>query len=140
MNRYLKNFLLRGLVFSGFGPIVLGIVYFILSLTLDGFSLSGTEVLLGIVSTYLLAFVQAGVTVFNQIEEWPLAKSMLCHLGTLYLAYVACYVINAWIPFEWIVVLIFTAIFVAAFFIVWLTVYFCVKATSKRFNRRLLQK
>ena len=87
MNKYLKEFLHRGLVFSGFGPIALGIIYFILSKTIDNFTLSGVEVFAGIVSTYLLAFVQAGVTVFNQIEHWPVPKSVLCHFASLFIVY-----------------------------------------------------
>lgn len=137
MNKYVKDFLHRGLMFGGFGPIILAIIYFILSKTLDNFTLSGTEVLLGIISTYLLAFIQAGVSVFNQIEHWPLAKSLLCHLISLYLAYSLCYVANTWIPFEPKVILIFTIIFMAIYFIVWGIVYFSVKATSKNFNKKL---
>lgn len=134
MNRYLKEFLLRGMMFGGFGPIVLGIIYFILSKTINDFSLSGTEVLLGIVSTYFLAFVQAGVTVFNQIEHWSVPKSLFCHFGLLYAVYVFFYVVNSWIPFEWGVIGIFTAIFVVTYFIIWLTVYFVVKSTKKKLN------
>lgn len=68
MNSYAKEFLHRGLVFGGFGPIVVGIVYAILQGTVTAFTLSGAEVCLAIISTYLLAFMQAGATVFNQIE------------------------------------------------------------------------
>ena len=79
MNKYVKEFFHRGLVFSGFGPMILGIIYFILSKTVDGFMLSGLEVMTGIISTYLLAFVHAGVSIFNQIEHWGISKSLLCH-------------------------------------------------------------
>ena len=137
MNKYLKTLLHRGLIFSGLGPMVLGIVYFILSLTVDGFSLSGSEVLLGIVSTYFLAFVQSGGSVFNQIEEWPIMKSLFFHLGSLYVAYSICYLVNSWIPFNAVAFLMFTAIFIACYFIVWLTVYFSVKATEKILNANL---
>ena len=137
MNKYLKKFFHRGLIFSGFGPIVLGIIYFVLSKTVDNFILSGSEVLAGIVSTYLLAFVQAGSTVFNQIEHWSTGKSLLCHLSTLYVAYSLFYVANTWIPFEPKVLLIFTAIFMAIYFVVWGIVYFSIKATSKNFNAKL---
>lgn len=137
MNKYVKEFLHRGLMFGGFGPIILAIIYFILSKTLDNFTLSGTEVLLGIISTYLLAFIQAGVSVFNQIEHWPLAKCLLCHLVSLYLAYSLCYVANTWIPFEPKVLLIFTVIFMAIYFIVWGIVCFIVKTTSKNLNAKL---
>lgn len=137
MNKYLKDFLLRGMMFGGFGPIILGIIYFILSKTLNDFSLNGSEVLLGIVSTYLLAFIQAGVSVFNQIEHWSVPKSLFCHFGLLYAAYIICYVFNSWIPFEWGVIGIFTAIFVVAYFVIWTVVYFSVKATSKKLNTEL---
>lgn len=127
----------RGLLFGGFGPIILGIIYAILQGTLKDFSLSGGEVCLGIVSIYLLAFVHAGASVFNQIEHWPLAKSLVCHFGLLYAAYVLCYVSNAWIPFVPEVLAIFTAIFVALYFVIWVTVYLSVRAASRRFNSKI---
>ncbi len=137
MNKYVKEFLHRGLVFAGFGPIILGIIYFILSKTIDNFTLSGSQVSLAIVSIYLLAFVQAGATVFNQIEHWSTAKSLLCHLSTLYVAYSLCYVVNTWIPFEPKILLIFTAVFMGIYFVIWGIVYLSVKATSKSFNAKL---
>jgi hypothetical protein len=137
MNRYLKEFLHRGLLFAGFGPVVLGIIFFVLEKTLDDFSVSGGQILLGIVSTYILAFVQAGVSVFNQIEHWSLPKSLFCHFGMLYAVYVFCYIFNSWIPFEWGVIGIFTAIFVVTYFVVWFTVYLIVKATGKKLNATL---
>ena len=139
MNKYVKEFLHRGLIFGGFGPIILGIVFFIISKTMDNFTLSGEEVLLGIVLTYILAFVQAGTTVFNQIEHWSTIKSLLCHLTTLYVAYSICYVANTWIPFDPKVLLIFTIIFVATFLVIWSIVYFIVKAVSKNLNNNLKQ-
>lgn len=137
MNPYVKQFFHRGLMFGGFGPVVVGIVYAILSRTLPAFSLGGDEVFLAIASSYLLAFIQAGATVFNQIEHWSTPKSLLCHFGALYAAYMLCYLVNVWIPFEPMGVLIFTGIFVALYFVIWLTVYFSVKATGKRLNEKL---
>ncbi len=137
MNKYVKEFLHRGLMFAGFGPIVVGIIFAILQYTVEGFSLSGTQVLLAVVSTYLLAFVQAGVSVFNQIEHWSTVKSMLCHFGSLYAAYSVCYIANSWIPFEPMVLVIFTAIFAVVFFVVWTIVYLSVRAASKKFNKTL---
>lgn len=137
MDQYLKKFLHRGAVFGGLGPIVLGIVYAVLEQTVEGFALNGTQVLLGIVSTYFLAFVQAGVSVCNQIEHWPIAKSLLVHFSVLYIAYVGAYLMNSWIPFEPMVLVIFSAIFVVCYFVIWFSVYFAVKATGKRLNAKL---
>lgn len=137
MNKYIKEFLKRGLLFGGFGPIIAGIVYLILSITLKDFSLSGLEVFIAIISTYILAFVQAGASVFNQIEEWPIAKSLLCHLSLIYVAYILCYLVNTWIPFDWVIILIFTAIFLLTYFVIWITVYLCVKNQVKKLNENL---
>lgn len=137
MNIYVKEFFKRGMMFAGFGPVVVGVIYMILSKTVADFTLSGAEVFVAILSTYLLAFVQSGVTVFNQIEHWPLMKSLLCHFSTLYIAYVLCYLINSWIPFDIKVVLIFTAVFVAIYFAVWVIVVCSVKSVSRKMNKKL---
>lgn len=137
MNKYVKSFLHRGLIFGGFGPITVGIIFFIIDLTGTPLGLSGTDILLAILSTYMLAFVQAGASVFNQIDGLPIAKSLGLHLGTLYLAYVGCYLANSWLPFEPLVILIFTAVFLAVYFTVWLTVYFCVRAASRKMSESL---
>lgn len=137
MNKHVKEFFHRGLIFGGFGPIILGIIYVIISKFANNFSLSATEVFIAIISIYLLAFLQAGATVFNQIEDWSLPKSLLCHFSTLYCAYIFCYLLNTWIPFKKEVILIFTGIFVAGYFLIWGIVFFAVKATSKKMNKRL---
>ena len=137
MNKYVKDYLLRGMLFGGFGPIILGIVYAILEATLPGISLSGREVLLAIISTYAIAFVQAGASVFNQIEEWPLMKSLGFHFLSIYLVYSLAYIINSWIPFDWSVIGIFTAIFVVVYLVIWLIVYVSVRSATKRLNDRV---
>ncbi|MBE6589936.1 MAG: DUF3021 domain-containing protein [Ruminococcaceae bacterium] len=140
MNTYVKSFLLRGLMFGGFGPIVMGIVFFVLSCTSVEVAFGGGEVLLGILSTYLLAFVHAGASVFNQIEHWSHGRSLFFHFLSLYVAYVACYAVNAWIPFEPIALLVFTGIFAATYFITWLCVFLAIRATERRLNRSLDKK
>lgn len=134
MNNYVKEYLKRGLIFGGFGPIVAGIVLFILDLCAVPVVIDGVSFIIAVISTYILAFVQAGSSVFNQIESFPLAKSLALHFSSLYIVYVLCYLVNSWIPFKWEVVLIFTLIFIACYFIVWFIVYFIVKNTSKKLN------
>ena len=137
MNKYFKEFLHRGLMFSGFGPIVFGIIVLCISFVNDIAELSAYNILMGIFSTYAIAFVQAGATVFNQIEDWPMPKSLFCHFVTLYVAYSLCYILNYWIPFEPMVLLIFALVFIAVYFVVWLTVYLIVRATRNQLNRQL---
>jgi len=137
MNRYFKEFLHRGLMFGGFGPIILGVIYAVLERTAEGFSLGGGETLVAILSIYALAFIQAGATVFKEVESWSLIKATFFHFTLLYAAYVTCYLINSWIPFDARVILLFTVIFVAGFFAVWAAVYVSVKLISRRLNSKL---
>ena len=137
MKKNAWEFLRRGAIFGGSGPIVVGIIYFILEMTLENFSLSGKEVFLAIISTYLLAFIHAGASIFNQIEHWSLAKGMFWHLFTLYGAYTVCYLINSWIPFDWRVLLIYTAVFIAIYAVVWLVVLLCMRITKNKLNKQI---
>ncbi len=132
--KYALNFFKRGLLFSGFGPVIAGIIYLVLGISTESFTVSGTDVFTMIISTYLLAFIHAGASVFNQIEEWSVPKSLLFHFSALYISYSACYLINSWIPFNIVAFLIFTGAFVLMYFAIWITVYICITATSKRLN------
>ncbi len=138
MNKYVKEFLHRGLMFGGFGPIITAVVMLILSYTTDDFSLTGNEMFLGVVSTYLLAFVHAGSSIFHQIEHWSVMKALFCQLGTLYIAYLICYIINSWLPFEVSIIAIFTIAFVVGYLVIWGVVYLCVKNTSKKMSKKLV--
>ena len=137
MNIYVKEFLKRGMMFSGLGPVTVGIVIFIISEITKNVNLDGRQILIMVVSSYFLAFVQAGATVFNQIEHWSVPKSLACHFSLLYAAYVLCYLVNSWIPFDFKVIAVFSIIFIAMFFTVWTTVFLCVRHLSKKLNKNL---
>ena len=133
MKKYLKEFLHRGLMFSGFVPVIYGlIVLFNTSAVVDG-----KMVFIAIVSTYLLAFMHAGASVFNNIESWPMAKSLFFHLATLYVSYLVCYLVNSWLPFDIMNVVWFTVIFTVIYAVVWISVVLSIKATSKKLNKKL---
>ena len=136
MNKYLKNFLLRGLAFGGLGPIIAAIVFLCVSAFVE-VRLDAVDFALAVISTYLLAFVQAGASIFNQIEEWSLPKSTGVHFLCLYAVYVLTYLVNSWIPFEWAVIGIFTAVFAAVYLVIWLTVFLIVRATARTLNGKI---
>ena len=137
MNIYAKEFIKRGFMFSGLGPVTAALVIFIISRFDENLQLGALQILLMVISTYILAFVQAGATVFNQIEHWSVPKSLICHFSSLYAAYVLCYIVNTWIPFNINVIFVFTAIFVITFFVIWTTVFLTVRHLSKKLNKNL---
>ena len=124
-------------MFSGLGPVTAALIIFIISQLEEFSALSGMQVLIMVVSTYILAFVQAGATVFNQIEHWSLPKSLACHFSSLYAVYVLCYLVNTWIPFSINVILTFTVIFAVSFFAIWTIVFLSVRHLSKKLNKNL---
>ena len=134
--RYVKNFMLRGLLFGGLGPIVFGVICVFASRE-SKVNLTGTEVCISILSTYILAFVQAGTSVYKDVEKWSMVKASGLQLLTLYVVYKMCYLINSWIPFEWYVILIYTISFVITYFVIWLVVYIVVKKSTKELNEKL---
>ena len=137
MNKYVKEFFHRGLMFGGFGPIIVGIILLAVNLSGEAVTLTAKDYLISTVSIYLLAFIHAGASVFNQIEHWSLPKSVFFHFSSLYIVYSLCYIINSWIPFEPKVLLIFTAVFVGIYFAVWGIVYVSVRGTSRKLNEKL---
>lgn len=139
-NNYVKQYFFQGFLFAGFGPIVAGIVYLILSCTIEGFVLSGCEVFLAIISTYILAFVQAASGVFNQIESWSVGKSLIFHFLSIYSAYIGCYLVNSWIPFNWIVIGIFTLVFILTYFLIWLIVTSIIKKQATILTKHINNK
>ena len=137
MNKYLKSYLHRGLVFGGFGPIIAGIVIYFIMKNESAATFAPADFLIAIISTYILAFVHAGSSVFNQIEGWSIARSLVFHAGSLYTAYLLTYLLNSWIPFSATGILVFSVIFAAIYFAVWLTVYFVILATTRKMNSKL---
>lgn len=135
--RYFKDFLLRGMVAMGFGPIVLSVVYLILGLcrVIDTFAVS--DVVLGYLSITALAFLCGGMTVVYQIEELSISKAITAHGVTLYIAYAVVYISNNWLKNGLIPFLIFTAIFIVGYAVVWLVIYLITKRETDKLNKSI---
>jgi hypothetical protein len=137
MNYYVKEFLKRGLMFSGLGPIVAGIVYLCIEKSGTELNLSGSTMLLAIITTYIIAFIHAGSSVFNIVESWSRVKGLFFQLISIYIVYTAGYLLNSWLPLKIEVIIIYTVIFVLAFLTVWLTIFFITKNVTKKLNDKL---
>ena len=137
MKKFLKEFLLRGLICASGGPVVLAVIYGILGATGAVESFSPREVCLGIVTITLLAFVAAGMTAIYQMEQLPLPTMILLHGGALYIAYLLTYLINGWLLNQLTPIAIFTGIFIAGYAVIWLIIYFVEKAKAAKLNNLL---
>lgn len=137
MKKFAKEFLFRGLMAAAGGPIVLAIVYGILGATGTVSSFSPREVCLGIFTVTLLAFTVAGMTAIYQLEQLPLSSAILIHGAGLYATYILIYLINGWLKQQLIPILVFTGIFIAGYAVIWLIIYFAIKAKTQQINKKL---
>ena len=137
MKKFWKEFLIRGLICAGGGPMVLAILYGILGATGAVESFSPREVCLGIVTITLLAFTAAGMTAIYQMEQLPLSIMILLHGGALYIAYILTYLINDWLQNSLVPILVFSGIFAVGYALVWLIIYLIEKAKAEKLNKLL---
>ena len=133
--KHIGEFIKRGMMYAGFGPLVLAVVYCLLARSGEIITLSPSEVVSGIVSVTILAFIAAGITTIYNTERLPIISAVLINGAVLYLDYLIVYLINNWIPRNGIG--IFTAIFFASYLVIWLIIYFCTRAKTQRLNKKL---
>ena len=139
MKKYIIEFIRRGLVACGFGPLVLAAVYLVLRRAADVQTLTVSEVCLGIVSLSALAFLAGGMNAIYQVERLPLMAAIGIHGGVLYAGYLAVYLLNGWLRSGTMPILVFTAIFVAGYLTVWAVVYSVTRRKTETINA-VLQK
>ncbi len=140
MKKIILDFCLRGLVASGFGPIVLAILYLILQGQAGVESLTVTEVCCGIFSLYALAFIAGGMNVIYQIERLPLMWAILIHGVVLYISYLGTYLLNGWLMWGAMPIIVFSVIFVFAYLVIWVIIYSAIKRKTENLNKMLKKK
>jgi len=140
MKKNILEFLRRGFVACGFGPIVLAILYLILQQQGVLQTLTVNEVCLGIVSLSALAFIAGGMNVVYQIERLPLMVVILIHGGVLYISYLGTYLVNGWLEWGVTPILVFSAIFVLGYLVIWVIIYSIIRKRTERLNEMLKKK
>ena len=139
MKKFASDFLLRGLVACGFGPVILAVVYLILHQQGVVQTLAVTEVCMGIFSLFALAFVVGGMNAIYQIERLPLMLAILIHGVVLYVSYLIVYLVNNWLKWGFAPILVFTIIFVVGYMMIWAIIYSVNKKNTAQINKQLRQ-
>ena len=140
MKKFVLEFLRCGLIAAGIGPIVLAIVYLILQQVVDVHTLTVNEACIGIFSLTALAFIAGGMNAIYQIERLPLMPAILIHGGVLYIAYLGTYLLNNWLDFGIIPIIVFTAVFVVGYIVIWAIIYSIIKTNTAKLNEMLKKK
>ncbi len=140
MKKFILDFLRRGLIACGIGPMILAILYLILQQSDAVQTLTVNEVCIGIFSLSALAFIAGGMNALYQVERLPLMVAILIHGSGLYVSYLGTYLLNDWLDWGVIPIVVFTAIFVVGYIVIWAVIYSIIKRNTARINEKLKKK
>ena len=140
MRKFVFEFLRRGFTACGMGPIILAILYLILQQTAAVATLTVNQVCIGIFSITALAFIAGGMNAIYQIERLPLMVAILIHGGVLYVSYLGTYLLNDWLDWGVMPIIVFSAIFLVGYVVIWAIIYSITKKNTEKLNEMLKQK
>ncbi len=140
MRKFVLEFLRRGMIACSIGPIVLAILYLILKQSAAVETLTVNQVCIGIFSLSALAFIAGGMNAIYQIERLRLMVAILIHGGVLYISYLGTYLLNDWLDWGVIPIVVFSVIFVVGYIVIWAIIYSIIKRNTARLNEMLKNK
>lgn len=140
MKSNIMEFIRRGMIACGFGPIILAIIYLILQHQCAIETLTVNQVCLGIFSLSALAFIAGGMNILYQIERLPLLVAILIHGGVLYISYLATYLVNGWLEWGITPIIAFSGIFILGYILIWVIIYTSTRRNTENLNRILNEK
>ena len=140
MRKNIMEFARRGVAACGFGPLVLAVLYLILHRQGVVSVLTVEQVSMGIFSLTALAFIAGGLNMVYQIEQLPLTVAILIHGAVLYVSYLATYLVNGWLEWGSVPLMVFTGIFVGGYLAIWAIIYAVTRSRTARLNEILKEK
>ena len=140
MKKFVSEFIRRGLIAVGVGPVVFAVVYLILQQYAAIEVLTVNQICIGIFSLSALAFVAGGMNAIYQIERLPLMAAILIHGSVLYVGYLGTYLLNDWLDLGVIPIVVFTGIFVVGYIVIWAVIYSIIKRNTEKLNEKLKKK
>lgn len=140
MKRFVLDFLRRGAMAAGIGPVVLAVIYLILQQSAGMETVTVSQACIGIFSLTALAFVAGGMNAIYQLERLPLMMAVLIHGCVLYICYLVTYLLNDWLEVGIIPLIVFSLIFVVGYIVIWAIIYSIIKRSTANLNRILQQK
>ena len=140
MKRFILDFIHRGSIAAGIGPLVLAIVYLILGKNAGIEAVEVGQIAIGIFSITALAFIAGGLNALYQVERLPLMWAILIHGAVLYLAYLCTFILNDWLDSGIIPLIVFTIVFIIGYLIIWAIIYSFIRRSTAKINRMIAEK
>jgi len=96
-----------------------------------------TAVIVQIICSMLIGAVSSGASVIWEIEKWSITKQTLIHFAVFVVTFIPLsYVLN-WMPHNLYGALCYAAMFIGLYVLIWVSIYFPIKAKIKKMNRQL---
>ena len=140
MKGIVSDFIRRGIIACGLGPIILAVLYLILQHQGAINTLTVNQVCVGIFSLSALAFIAGGMNVVYQIEHLPLMMAITIHGSVLYISYLVTYLLNDWLEQGSAPILVFTGIFLVGYLAIWAVIHAIIKRSTDQVNEQLRKK
>ena len=140
MKKNIMEFLRRGSAACGLGPMILALLYWIMHQRGVLQTLTVHEVCTGILSLSALAFIAGGMNIVYQIERLPLMTAILIHGCVLYGSYLLTYLVNGWLERSILPILVFSAIFVMGYLVIWAIIYAIIRKKTRQLKKSLKKK
>ena len=137
MKQFFHSFLQRGLGAAALGPVVLAVVYLILSACDVVTEVSVQKISWEILTVTLMAFIAGGVSAIHTVERLSVFFAALIQGSALYVDYLLFYLLNGWLRRQFLSIVIFTVCFVLGYLVVWIIILFVTRARVKQLNRRI---
>jgi len=140
VKKYILEFIRRGFIACGLGPLVLAVLYLVMQRQGAVETLRVNQVCTGIFSLSALAFVAGGMNILYQIERLPLMVAILIHGFVLYFSYLAVFLVNGWLERGILPLLVFSGIFVVGYLAIWAIIYSILRKNTEAVNKQLKEK
>lgn len=137
MKQFIKNFIHRGALFCGLGPVILAIVYIFLSASGTVKNVPVSTYIQEIFTSTLMAFIAAGISAVYTVDKLAFPLAGLIQGSVLLLDYLSIYLLNDWLKPDLTAIVIFVVIFVAGFAAIWLIIYKNVQRQIKKLNENI---
>lgn len=135
MKKFWLEFAKRGMMAAWGGPVILCIVWACLQKAGVVTTIDVNTVIMAVISSLIIAFVAAGISVVYQMEQLPKSMAALIQMAVLYLDYLILYLLNGWLPVK--AIGIFTILFIVGFLIIWAIIYLTIRNCVKKINAQL---
>ncbi len=138
MKQFIKEFLRRGALFCGLGPVIMAVVYIFLSAYGVVATVAVGTLIREIFTSTLLAFIAAGISAVYTVDKLTLPLAGLIQGSVLFLDYLLIYLLNGWLKPDLPVILIFTVIFVSVFAAIWFIIYKVTQRQIAKLNKEIV--